>query len=49
MSKTFLCTFSILFYFHALLFIYFWPCSQHTEFPGPGIKPAPQHGPKLLQ
>ena len=22
--------------------LFFWPCPQHVEFPGPGIKPVPQ-------
>ena len=28
---------------------FFWPCSQHVEVPGPGIKPMPQWPPEPKQ
>ena len=30
-------------------FFIFWPCSQHVQVPGPGIKPVPQQWPEPQQ
>ena len=35
--------------FGGILFVLFWLCLRHVEVPGPGIKPAPQQWPELLQ
>ena len=42
--------FSVLFWGVLFLFLFlFWPHVQHVEIPRPGVKPMPQHRPKLLQ
>ena len=39
---------NISFLFSDFMYLFFRPCAQHVEVPGPGIKPVPQQQPKLL-